>query len=223
MQKKNLKEFDDLKIPYIYNNGRRKQGDTLNITIDINVNTEDRIKISTESDEEHIVLCLSNLKVTDLAQSEAMVGYFNLLLEKNKMAINNTQQILNFNQKKIDDNKRIEEITQLKIKQAEQTSLELKSAHQSFTAVYTQDKDSFIKQIEKEYEKVRSLVSDNTFNSTCELSKILTNHKIESEVFKNIFVIRNRLINLNATEQPNMKLLLSWNVEIDHLVAPTSN
>jgi hypothetical protein len=54
--------------------------------------------------------------------------------------------------------------------------------------------------------------------STCNLSTILTSHKIENDIFAKIFTIRDRLIGLNKSETGNLKFLLNLNAEIDQLI-----
>jgi hypothetical protein len=103
------------------------------------------------------------LKVVDLAQSAAMVGYFDLLVSNNKNAISNSQQLISLNEKKKLENKGIEELTQLQIKNMEHYILELKGSHGSFIAKYDLNKEVCIDLLQKEYEKAKSMVINPTF------------------------------------------------------------
>jgi len=98
----------------------------------------------------------------------------------------------------------------------------LKGSHASFAEKYNLKKGVFINQLEKEYDKIKSMSKDTTFKSTCELSTILTTRKIEYDIFKNIFTTQERLIALEKNEMANIKLLLASNAEIDSLIKISS-
>jgi len=216
---KNTKEYEDLKVPYIYYDGQRKTGNkNLQMEINIDINVDDRIRVSTESNEEHIVLCLSSLKVSDLAQAEAMSNYFKVLIDQNNQKMRKASESIRMSEQRLIEYKSQIDFIRVDITTSTKQLSEDKNQYENFVLNFNSSKDSFLNKINDEYKKSKDTLDEDTFKSTCDLCEILSNHGIEIEIFKKIFVIKDRFQTVLNSELMNNRKLTTLNTEIQSLL-----
>jgi len=189
---KSIREFDDLKLSHIWKDGKSKNNDA-QFKININDYINDRIKIDIGSNKEFVVICLFSQKIYNLPQSRVMVGYFDQLISNNKASVENIERTTENNRDKIKKNSEEILYCQTENKVNDQLKLELAISFKKTQKDFDSDKEHFTNLINKEYEKNKALYYDTTFNSTCDLSNILTSHGVEKHLFKKIFVIKEKI------------------------------
>jgi guanylate kinase len=206
---RSIKEFNELKIPFISRNGQRT-----NQVVDVDVQSkiDDSSEIRTTSDTQHVVLCLIDVKIDDdgnafmdffkkqLAQIEVdLVKFQGLLVEYKKTIDESDSSIINMKNKLLCDE-------EIKISCANKIS----TLH-SHIKEETNMRVTFISEF---MNSIRKTIGDDSFTVTEDLSKILFQAKIEVTVFKQIPEVRKSADDLLSYESINHQLIMNKSNEI---------
>jgi len=210
-------QYENLKLAYIYNNGRRGVT-SQNINIDITTGMGDSISISTESLIEHVVLCMTNIKISAQAQSHAMTNFFTsqLALNEQKAAEIKSQYSM-IEQEQVDLAKTMRN-NQDKLEKTEESRLTYSSKLLSEKQLLDSNNDICLNAVIKSFDKLEAMLKESLFMITLELSKLLLTYHIEVSIFADLPNIQRSINEILNTRNNVLVTMAKHSTELQGLI-----
>ena len=190
--------FNRLNLPYLYFDGQMTDK---SVKVEVKVELNESVQIRTECRDHHVVLCLTDIKMTDTVHVTLITDYFQKQVDDLKAELKVDENNLETAKLRVNENGRQLQTTKDNLEELKEKMLRLKSNIEQEKQTFSSQMESKIVTFDEVISSLRKLLDDETFHLTEELGKILLESRIEVNEFKNVINLRPQIIKMTELDQ----------------------